>query len=431
MFKKIRTIIASPLLKNIFIYAFSDGLSKVLPFIVFPIVAYYLSTEDFGRVNNYQVLVSIIAPFIGLSTNAFLTIEYHKKDGDIKKLYNQIIYFNFFLFIIMSILTVLLINQINRFAELDNIWIFIALVSALFTTFTDLYSTKLRMEEKAKLFGLFNFSNAFVGSILTILFVVVLELNWQGRIISLFITAILFGIVAVYNAIIFIKEFRKIDFSYWKGLFFFGLPLLPHNLSIWIKSGFDKLFITDSIGLAANGVYSFALSINTIFALLATAFFSAFSPYVYRKLASDESDNLTNSKNDIVKKVYYFLISYFILLILGYFILRFLVNHFFYIKYGQSLNYLPFLLGYSFFNSIYIALSMFIYYAKKTKFLGILTITTSLSQVILMVNLLKFVGVVGAAIASLIVSIITVIVIYVYSNKVYPMNWFLLKNIEE
>jgi O-antigen/teichoic acid export membrane protein len=424
MFEKIKSLTIPPLLKNIFIYAFSDGLSKALPFLVFPIVAYYLSAEDFGRVNNYQVLILIITPFIGLSTNSYLTIEYHKKNQDIKKMYNQIIYFNFFMFLITSVITIFMLTKINKWAELDTVWIFSALFSALFLTYTELYTTKLRMEEKAKIFGLFNFSTAFISSALTILLVVVLKLNWQGRIFSLLITTILFGAIAIYNGLKFIKKFYKLDFSYWESFLFFGLPLLPHNLSIWIKTGFDKLFITDSLGLAANGVYSFALSINTIFALFSAAFFSAFSPYVYAKLAVDNSIELANAKNDIVKKIYYFLLFYLSILFIGYFVLHFLIKQFFFLKYGESLYYLPFLLGYSFFNSIYISLSMFVYYSKKTKFLGILTISTSLLQVVLMMNLLEYFGVLGAAIASFSVSIVTTIVIYIYSNRVFPMNWF-------
>ena len=103
MRKIFNDIKVSPLLKNIFIYAFSDGLTKALPFLVFPIVAYYLSAEDFGRVNNFQVLLAIIAPFIGLSTNAYFSVDFYKKDQDSILIYNQILYFIFFLFVIVSV----------------------------------------------------------------------------------------------------------------------------------------------------------------------------------------------------------------------------------------------------------------------------------------------------------------------------------------
>jgi O-antigen/teichoic acid export membrane protein len=93
-------------------------------------------------------------------------------------------------------------------------------------------------------------------------------------------------------------------------------------------------------------------------------------------------------------------------------------------KYGESINYLPYLLAYNFFNAMYIALAMFVYYSKKTKYLGILTLITAILQVLLLVYFIPQFGTIGAPISGLIVSMVTVIFIYFLSNKAYPMPWF-------
>lgn len=421
----------SPLLRNIFIYAFSDGITKALPFLVFPIVAYYLSAEDFGRVNNFQVFLGILAPFIGLSTSAYFSVDYYKKGQNPKMIYNQIMYFTVFLFLLVSIVVLLSINQISKWSGLSIFWILIALLTSFFMPFKSMFLAKLRVEEKAKFFGVFNFFNVLLSSLLVVLFVVLLKYNWQGRIWSIVITGIFFGIISIFYGKKFIGSLQKIDLDYWKKFLWFGLPLLPHTLALWIKTAFAKIFITDSLGLAENGVYSFAISFSAIFLFFTAAFFSAFSPYIYKRLSFDcSSDEMVAIKKDIVRKIYYFLLFYIAILILGYFVLYFIINQFFLVKYGESLSYLPYLLGYNFFNAVYISLSMFIYYHKKTKYLGILTILTALLNVILLVLFIPYFGTIGAPISTFIVSILTAILIYFYSVKVFPMPWQFYKLIK-
>ena len=214
MYNKLKHFKTSPLLKNIFIYAFSDGLTKALPFLVFPIVAYYLSAEDFGRVNNFQVLIGIMVPFIGLSTSAYFSVDYYKKGKNPKMIYNQIMYFTVFLFIIVSVVVLLSIDQISKWSEVSRFWIIIALITSFFVPFNSIFLSKLRVEEKVKFFGLFNFLSVLLGSVLTILFVVLLRYNWQGRIWSIVITGIFFGTISIYYGKKFIGSLQKIDFRF-------------------------------------------------------------------------------------------------------------------------------------------------------------------------------------------------------------------------
>lgn len=418
---KIKLLRDSPLLKNILVYALSDGLTKALPFIVFPIVAYYLSVEDYGKVNNFQVLLGIITPFIGLSTNSFFLVDYYKDTSNSKNNYNQIIYFNVLLFFLVSLVSMLFVNTISNWSQIPVNWIPLVLLTGFFVPFQNVFLAKLRIQEKAKSFGFYNFLNVLITTIFTILLVVVLKKGWEGRVLSIVISNVIFGIISIYFSIKYIGKFRKLDIKVFKLLLLFGLPLLPHTIALWGKTAFVKIYITDTLGILENGLYSFAVSISAIFFLFSSAFFSAFSPYVYKKLSTD---NLTRElKEDIVKKVYYFLFFYLIVMILGFFALTFLINHFYFEKYGKVVGLLPYLLGYNFFNALYIALSIFIYYKKKTKLLGILTIITAILNVLLLLVFVPVYGLYGAVITNLIVSVFTFVLVYYFTNKVYPMPW--------
>jgi O-antigen/teichoic acid export membrane protein len=281
------------------------------------------------------------------------------------------------------------------------------------------------MDENAKLFGIVNILNSTLGAGLTLLFVIYLKMGWQGRIFSLFIGTSLAAALSLYYSIKYIRQFEKPKLKMFKSMFVFGLPLLPHQLAVWIKTGFEKFFITASLGLGQNGVYSFAITICAIFVMVSNAFFSAFSPYVYKTLSEiQDSSNEYQIKLNIVKKSYLFLIVYMLVLVIGGIASYIFINYFFKEKYGESIIYLPFLLGFNFFNSCYIVLSMFVYYSKSTKYLGVITISTSMLQVFLMIYLVGFMGSLGAALAAFATSIVTMITVYIYSNKVYKMPWF-------
>ena len=408
------------------VYVISDGIAKAMPFLVFPIVAYYLTREEFGLVNNYQVLLGIIAPFVGLSASSYFAVDYYRKSINNKALYNNIIYFNFILLTIVTIIISLMSRVITDLTALTIKWIYLALLSSAFMIFIDLFLTRLRMEERARFFGTYNVLKSALSALLTVLFLVGLKMTWEGRIYSIFLTTVVAGSVAILFTKRFIVKLHRPDFKQMKSLLLFGLPLLPHNLSIWIRAGFDKLFITNSLGLAENGMYSFAVTISTVFTMFSGAFFAAFSPYAYKALAQNESEGLEKrdrAKLGIVKKSYIFLAGYFFLLVAGYFASLIFVHFFFKEKYGESLEYLPFLLAFNFFNAAYIFVSMMVYYSKSTKYLGLITIFASFIQAFLVMVLVNQIGAKGAAISAMVVSILTLIAVYFYSHKVYPMPW--------
>lgn len=423
--KQINKYIKNPLLQKIAVYAFSDGISKALPFLLFPVIAYYLTKEEFGLVTNYNVLISVLGPFIGMSSASYLAVEYYNKENDAKRVYLNLMYFNIFLFLVVSSIVFPFYVYFEKWSGLEIKWIGLAIISAVLAAVVDLFFTKIRMDENAKLFGIVNVLNSALGAGLTVLFVILFKWGWQGRIYSLFIGTSLAGLLCIYYSIKYFKKFKKPDTKLLKSMLIFGLPLLPHQLAVWVKTGFEKFFITSSLGLGQNGLYSFAITICAIFVMVSNAFFSAFSPYVYKTLSGiNDGENEMKIKVGIVKKSYAFLLIYLLVLVIGGISSTIFINIFFKEKYGDSIIYLPYLLGFNFFNSCYIILSMFVYYSKATKYLGLITISTSILQVLLMMFLVGRIGTIGAAMSSCLISIITMLVVYFYSNKVYPMPWF-------
>ena len=235
-------------------------------------------------------------------------------------MFKNIVGLNLILFAVSGVIVLAFQGKIESWFGFGITWTTLAIFSSILSTFTDLFLTKLRMDENPRSFGKFNVFISASSAALTVLFVVLLKWGWEGRVYSLFLGALLSGIISFYFIMKVIKDLGGMDFKSIYKIFIFGLPLLPHTLSLWIRRGFDKIFITASYGLAENGVYSFAMTISIIFTMASNAFFSAFSPHIYKKLSLESTlseEEFYKLKINIVKKSYMFLIAFLLFLIIG------------------------------------------------------------------------------------------------------------------
>jgi O-antigen/teichoic acid export membrane protein len=417
--------IKNPFLKKMLVYGFSDGLSQAMPFLVLPIIANYLSPADFGMVTNYNVLVQVLTAFITLSTPSLLSINYHREDIDSRPgLISNLIYFNVISFVVCLLLFLFLNKYIEQYLFISFNWSLIALFLVLFLSINNLQLTKLRMEEKTRLYGIQQFVKSALGAGLSLLFVISFAWQGEGRLGALVLSGILIGI---YSAVLLIKDkslFKPINFEKIKSYFNFSYPLLPKYLATWISVAFQKIFVTTQISLAANGLLSFSLTISSIFYLFITSFFSAYTPQLFKTLAENENSNSNTYKCKLVQTSYLFLVAFGIILFVGYWAAKFLIINFFNPNYYSSIEYLPFLMASQFFQGVNLLLTSYIMFFKKTKIIGTITIILTAINVGVNYYFITNFSIVGAAYSTLLMGIITVVPSFYFSNKIFPMPWF-------
>ena len=71
-------LLKHPLLKSSLIYTLSDAINKAVPFLVLPILSYYLLPSDYGIVANYGVLLSVISIFVLIGVDGVIGVNYFK-----------------------------------------------------------------------------------------------------------------------------------------------------------------------------------------------------------------------------------------------------------------------------------------------------------------------------------------------------------------
>lgn len=414
----------SSLVKDTFIYTLTDAIGKAIGFLILPLISYYLSPDELGVATNFSVLTSIVTLLAGLAiVNSLPYFFYEQTKEQNRSLISNLLILCFICCIGLLVLTLIFNVTIFNYLKLD---IGIQSLAILYVFATLINNTSLllfRLEDKAKTFAKYQITFIILHCLLVILFVIVFKLEGKGKIYSEICTAVILSFIHIARLIKSGYIQIKIERYYMTTLIKFGLPLLPHSLSFWLKSGTDKIFITNFAGLYQNGLYSMALTINSIYNMFGNAFISAYIPYLQKRLSMITAENEQVEKSRIVKLNYILILLFAVVAIISIIFAWIILNYLVESKYKNSFTFVPYLITGLWIYNVYNLSIQLIYKQKKTLIMGIITFTGALIQMLLSYILIKTYGAIGVAYSTIIGSLIISFGIFIYSNKVYPMPW--------
>lgn len=415
------------IIKTTLLYTLSDGVCKGISFITLPIVSYYIVPSQLGICANFDVMVQILMLLAGQVIIGALPYNYYNKNKEeIRVWVSNLIFLILSLNVVLLVVVLIMHHDIERFLCINlpiQILSFVSVCSHLITSINTLL---LRLEERPYTFCILQITQTILYVSCLFLFVIHLKFEAIGKIYSTVISCaiIAFVHIAYLHRRGYLRLYvnKKIIYS----LIAFALPLLPHSLSFWFKSGTDKILLTEFCGLAANGLYSMAMSFGAIYTIFNTAFSNAFIPYLQKRINSFTNDNIQEEQRKIVRLIYslsgLFIILYAILIVICWICINYLLNE----KYIPSFQFIPWILLSLVFNSIYGMFIQFPYTVKKTKGIGLITFSGSMIQFAMSYLLINYLGVDGIKISIVAGSFIIMVGIWWYSNKVYPLPWFSL-----
>jgi len=422
--KLLDKLLKSKLFKNSAIYTITNVLNKSIPFLLIPILTRYLSTESYGIIAMFTVLVGFVGPFTGLSIHGAVQLKYYKKEETDFPVYLT----NSLLVLICSttitsIFIYLFANQIESLSGFPKTW-FWSIV--LFSFFQFIYFVLLfiwQAKQSAFNYGIYQILTTILNFGLSLLLVIPIGnyngFDWQGRILGQVISMILSGLVALY--IIYKYNFIKFKFNkqYIRDALRIGLPMIPHAFGAIVVTMVDRFFITNIKGLHETGIYTLGFQIGMIIMLIQDAFNMAYVPYLFEKLKKGDE----NDKIRLVKFTY----LYFLAIIIIVFIFSYIVSLVFPYFVGEKFtNSLPFVfwiaLGFAF-NGMYKMVVNYIFYIEKTYLIAVVTFSTAIVNVILCYFLINHFGTIGAAYSSCISWFVCFLLAWSFSAKVYPMPW--------
>ena len=418
----IKGILNSKLIRSASIYTATDVINKAIPFLLLPVLTRYLTPEDYGIVSMFVVLVSFVTQFIGVNIHGAIARIYYDKDRvDIKAYITNCL---FILLLSTTLVSLIYFSFSSIIAEITAIPMQILWV-VIVVSFGDYLSrvvlTLWQVRVKPMQFGSYLISKTILNTSLSIWFVVLLGLTWQGRIFAKLITAAIFTIIGI--IILWKSKWLKFTFnkSYVKHALGFGVPLVPHAVGAIIMTMTDRFFITTMVGIDTTGLYTVGYQIGMIINLFAVSFHKAYVPYLYERLKR----NVYVEKIQIVRMTYTFFAALLFLALSLSLVAPWFLSFFVGREFVGSNNFVVWVaFGYAF-QGMYLLVSNYILYAQKTQILTWITISIAIFNIVLNYYFISNYGAIGAAQATTIIFFIQFVLTWTLAAKVQKMPWLI------
>ena len=271
-------------LKDSFIYLIGELFAKSLPFLMLPYLTRKLGPEGFGELSYYLTWLALFGIFIGLSQDGAVT-RYFYFYG--KKALNTVVTAGYLYNIVISAILLL------------GCWIFNAEIMAyivLATMFQSFVNVQLALRQCQKQ-PLKYITIQIILSLTNVIFTIAaLELFSENLVVYrvlaiVFANALTFFIASLVLGNLFSNENKitahrlKLGALY---IFSFGLPLILHQSSFFIKGQLDRLFIYEQYTKAELGVYSAGIQVAAVLPIVLMALNKAILPYYYQNLKEDK-----------------------------------------------------------------------------------------------------------------------------------------------
>jgi len=405
-------------IKNGIIFTVFATLNNGLNFLLTLILSLYLTKEDFGVLNLFLTFILILTILISLGTQSFFSVIYFKKNKVyLNRILNSIMAISAVTLLILIAISLLLSRQVTLLVGFSTKYQLLGVIICFFQLF---YTTNLevyRLEEKPVKYGLMTMGWLSLNFVLTLYFCIALKRGWYGRADAQFIAAVIFFFINIYflrkNGYLHLSKPGK---SHYLKTLKFGLPLIPHNSTVWIRQGFDRYIINFYFGPGLLGSYSFIYNFTGLIMMVGTAFNSTNSVFIFKKLKDGNKEGIREA---LFKQIRIMTMIFLGLTIMA-IILIYLLIELFVPKYQSAVIYIIPLCLAAFFQCIYYLFVNYLFFFNKTKTLMYITFTISVFHFGLSFLITRY-SVAYTAYLTLFSNFLICIFVIYYSNKTFPL----------
>lgn len=420
MFKR---LINSSLLSGSAVYLFSNILAAAIPFALLPILTRYLTLAEYGQVAIFQTLLAGLSAFIGISAQGIAGVKYY--DGQLSKLEQKYFIGNCFVALALTTAFALMVAMIfgqslSDWLAIDAQWLILSVLVTSAAFVATMRMTQWQVRKQAKNYGAFQVSQGLVNMLLSLVVIIYFLQGAAGRIWVLSITTLVYAVFALFL----LYKDDLLGFSwrpgYLREILEFGVPLIPHTVGNFLLLSVDRFVINDKLGLAQVGIYMVAVQLASVMGLVFDSINNAYVPWLFERLKRNQSEE----KKQIVRWTYAYCIA-----LLGIVALAFVIGPPLLIiiageKYSTAANIIGWLVLGQAFSGMYLMVTNYIFYSKRTGLLSLSTMTSGLINVGLLMVFISFMGIKGAAVAFAISMAIKFLLTWYVAHLRHPMPWF-------
>lgn len=417
--KYIEKIKSNPNFKNGILFTLFAFLNNGISFILLLLLAGHLTPDSYGYLNLFNTSITILTILLPLGSISLVGITYFSKPkSEFKKIISVVFLISTVIFIILSILFFILSSKLENVLGFSYKYQLIILLICYFQIFNTANLDIWRLREEPVKYGLYSLGIALTNLVLSLLLVISFKMDWLGRVYAQVIVLFIFFVISV----IFFIHRQLISFkglnSMLKESLKFGLPLIPHQISSWLRQGLDRYIINFFNGATSVGLFSLAFNFGNIIHIVGLAFNASNSVFIYKNLAKDDD------KNSIRHKLYkqtYVMTLFFFLFTVAVFLGSYIFIPYLFPQYEPAKPFLFPICFASFFQCIYYLFVNYLFYYKKTKTIMAITISVSILHLALSFLFTRYSTLYTAYISFFSNFLICILIIF-YSQKTYPLK---------
>ncbi len=414
--------------RSFYIYSIGIISSNFLILIILPYLTSIFNPEQFAIIEIYTISITLIMIITNFGLSDAQSFYYYKyKENSLKQI--QIISISFFLRILITFISFFILSFIffsndllKNYFDYD---LLIFLIIFLIASFTGIFNQGLMLLNIKFLqwqFNIFNILKTFLILIFLIIFLYFNNLSIKGYFYSYLMSYFLVTIILWFN----LRQnltFNFTDNILFKKIILYGLPLIFTQLSWYLMSVLDRIFINYYLDKTSLGIYALAGKFALIINLIIEVFNRTWIPFLMKGINEFKNNNKNSEKIfQFISKIYT-MITCVIIIILS-FLSEVLITSLTNYLYHEAKYIFPLLCWYLIFYGFFNIISSSMWIEKKTHHTSIVLILTLVLNLILNFYFVPMYGVYGAAfstIASYIALLfITSIIVKKINNIIFP-----------
>ena len=404
--------------KDTLTYGVSTMVSRFLNFILVPFYTNYLPPSEYGIVANVFAYIAILNVLFSIGMESgYFKFASTMETGNRKQNFSHPFLAVFFNALVLSSVVFFfpgVFEPIFQTGETHLVLIKYVALILFFDAIVLVPFAYLRLNNKAKVFATYKIINVVINVVMNLILIIGFDLGIEAILISNVIASF------VTFLLLFQLILKNLELSFNRELFSelirFSLPYIPAGISANIIQVINRPMLLYLTNDRITGIFTANYKLGIIMMLFVTVFDFAWRPFF-----------LNNAKDPEAKKIFSKVMTLFIAvgglicIVTSSFLPE--IVRIFGEEYREGYYIVPLILLAYLFNGIYVNLMPGIYFEKKTKYLPLITGISAVVNIAANFILIPPMGMMGAAIATLLSYITMAAGIYITAQKFYPIRY--------
>jgi len=370
-----------------------NGIRAIIGAVFFPVLSFYLSPEDLGRVGLFLSINAFLAPLIAGNLE---NLSWKKRfdEGDFETFKIVIIQITVALTVLFLGVTLIFSNFLRDM--IGDSYLIQPLI-ALLDTWIIIKSVEFFSEHKHRQGNYLTISRQALNFILTILLLELVIADYQARIYGQLLAVLALGIYSIrsYLKNSAIKQIFSFKQGQYKSVITFMLLSYPGLIFHWIIFHSDKFFIEDIVGKEALGIYTMAYALGMAIYIADSAISQVWTSQYY-KIA--ENNNLKKVYTGIGIQTVLITLIALVLIFVAPLIYKYAIDT----GYEAGIQLVPIIVFSYVFFSISDKFKLFIMKSEKVIWITVNNGIAAFINIVLNIVLINKYGITGAAYSTLI-----------------------------